>query len=128
MCSYSKVLFVVLVAFMFGCAVQSGALSGVNKQGLPDRQYLVGTAVDQVDYRAPVDGAAYIVDPIKQRVIAIKSLRAGEQWRYELPKIPDKEVDSTYGPDQQTYNIRVSLYFIPRAYMKYEQDAPVEKK
>ncbi|WP_428390103.1 hypothetical protein [Mucisphaera sp.] len=88
---------------------------------MPDARYLVGTAVDQVDYDAPVAGTAYIVDRDQSRVIAIKSLAAGENWNYQFPKVPEREIASTFGPDQRTFELRVSLYFIPASDMGYDR-------
>lgn len=106
-----------------GCqSMPTGQLmSGVNKQGLPDHKYLVGTAVDQVDYRAPVAGTAYLVEGARGRVIAIKSLKEGENWLYKFPKMPETEIERTYGPGQPNYQLRVSLYFIPASSMRYQR-------
>jgi hypothetical protein len=107
--SYVGVLAVIL--FMAtGCSVFRQKNDGIaTRGGLPDAKWQVGGGF-AIDFTAPEDGMAYVVDLSAKRYLVTESLSNGENFSFW----PDTEEDfKAAGIDPAKANI--AFYFVPTA-------------
>jgi len=92
-----------------GCSSTSYPLSA---EGLPAKEYLVGGGF-MIDWVAPEDGTAYLVEEKTKKILGTKSLKKGERFDLSFTSTEPEEFEKMLGVTPA--EARFSLYFVPYA-------------
>jgi hypothetical protein len=103
----SLVILACCLAFMVGgCSGLEG--SAFRSDGIPQDKYLVGGGW-QIDFTAPSNGTAYLVEMNYRKLLETKSLDEGESYRQNIDpgesQLKDIGIDSS--------SARLALFFVP---------------
>lgn len=97
---------ILLVVGITGCDTQNSKQSVTTHDGLPSPRWQVGGGLE-IEYTAPVDGIAYVVDQTSGRFLVTETIEAGEEFDFSLLNDVDQGL---YGITPAS---RVVLYFVP---------------
>ena len=113
-CGDPVVRAVVGLAFLLGLAGCSSLGLSSNKaltgEGLPKKKFLVGGGMS-IQYVAPADGQVYWVEQTTQKILAMKSVKAGEKAEFGSERMDADSVKESLGVSLKDANFR--LYFVP---------------
>jgi hypothetical protein len=99
------VLFV--LSFLAGC----GTTRPLQADGLPGEEYLVGGGL-MIDWEAPQDGTAYLVEKETGKIIETRSLKQGESYSFSASSpLQAQEFEQMLGISFS--QARFLLYFKP---------------
>ena len=97
----------VLVFAGIGCRTTPPLQAG----GLPDEQYLVGGGL-MIDWKAPTEGTAYLVEKNTGKIIETRSLGAGDSYSFSVAS-SNQATDIERMLGIKLADARFMLYFRP---------------
>ena len=90
-----------------------GTTRQLQADGLPGEEYLVGGGL-MIDWEAPADGTAYLVEKETGKIIETRSLKEGDSYGFSVSSgTQAKEFEDVLGIDFS--QARFLLYFKPAA-------------
>jgi hypothetical protein len=100
-------LIVIAVAAIFMCSCNQNRSANLHL----NNQYLVGGGF-HIDYTAPVDGTAILIDAASGKHIATETLSEGQNFEMDLP-IDDPEELEKLNAVLDVKKLNPRLYFVP---------------
>jgi len=98
-----------IIIMLAGC----GTTRQLQADGLPGEEYLVGGGL-MIDWEAPADGTAYLVEKETGKIIETRSLKEGDSYSFSVSSgTQAKEFEDVLGIDFS--QARFLLYFKPAA-------------
>jgi hypothetical protein len=117
-----KIIYVCVILSLIGLSgCQTNSKMDVINGGLPKQQYLVGGGFT-IEYTAPCDGIAYVVEKNSNKIAQTKSLEKGERFMQQAATLDEENSKRLY--NQSVSELRFQLYFVPSDKIETPSDKP----